>query len=146
MKNILLLLLLSYCNSFELIGFNSVNNNFFNIISKTTAQSINREHQHLICKKLNLADFNYDGDINGADYSILYLVAMKDQITIESLNKNADLLALMDLSLDVKNRNIANNSKKQNLVTVSIIDEQDVALFYNFLTNQIPYCPYNSHE
>ena len=155
MKNILLLFLLFYCNSFEFFGLRSDNKSFlnlnsftfFNIISQTTAQSINREHQHLICEKLNAADFNNDGVINGADYSMLYLVAMRDQNTIESVQKNPDLLSLMDLSLDIVNRKIASQLDNVNLQENQIvINEQDVAIFYNYLTNQIPYCPYSKHE
>jgi hypothetical protein len=142
MKNILILLMLFYCNSFELIGLKSFNNNFFNIISKTTAQSISREHQQQICNKLRSADFNNDGIIDGADYSILYLVAMKDQTTIESIRKNTDLYVLMDLSLDAINRSVA--SKKNNQSALSNINENDVAIFYNFLTDNIPYCPYKN--
>jgi len=151
MKNILLLLMLFYCNSFELIGLNSINNNFFNshafsffnIISKTTAQSISREHQQLICQKLRAADFNSDGLIDGADYSLLYLVAMKDQTTLENLKRNSDLLPLMDLSLDVSNRAIASQQRE---VLSRLINENDVAIFYNFLTDKIPYCPYRNNE
>lgn len=151
MKNILLLLLLFYCNSFELIGLNSNSKNFFNsssfsffnIISKTTAQSINLRHQDLICEKLNAADFNNDGIINGADYSMLYLVSMKDQSTIELLQKNPDLYSLMDLSLDIMNRKLASKSNDQEKYQ-GIINEQDVAIFYNYLTNKIPYCPYTN--
>ena len=147
MKNILLLLMLLYCNSFELIGLKSLNHNFFNsptfsffnIISKTTAQSISREHQHLICQKLRAADFNHDGVIDSADYSLLYLVAMKDQTTLENMKRNSDLFALMDLSLDFANRSIASK-------VASLINENDVAIFYNFLTDKIPYCPYRNNE
>jgi hypothetical protein len=154
MKNILLFLLLFYCNSFELIGLHSDNNkdnnknffstkslSFFNIISQTTAQSINREHQESICNKLKFSDFNGDGQINGADYSMLYLVAMKDQNTIETIHKNPELFALMDLSLDVLNREIAQENNEKNNYQ-AVINEQDVVIFYNYLTNQIPYCPF----
>lgn len=149
MKNILLLLLLFYCNSFDLIGLSSINNSFFNsnsfsffnIISQTTAQSVSKVHQQQICHKLRIADFNNDGLIDGADYSIIYLVAMRDQNTIESVQKNPNMFALMDLSLDLTNRSIASVESDLD-ENKAIVDEHDVVIFYNFLTDKIPYCPY----
>lgn len=150
MKNIIVLLSLFYCNTFDLKGSNENERSFFaslnlfNFISHTTAQSLNKEHQQTICQKLKNADYNGDKKIDSADYSLIYLVSMKDQITLENVGKNPDLLYLMDLSLEAIDRAPANaNSENKN--KISDVNEQDVAVFYNYLTNNIPYCPYKNY-
>lgn len=147
MKNIIILLSLLYCNTFDFIGSSDNHHNsflssltFLNFISHTTAQSLNKEHQQAICSKLKAADYNGDKKIDSADYSLIYLVSMKDQITLENIGKNPDVVYLMDLSLKTLDR--APSSKKS--IKISDINEQDVAVFYNYLTNNIPYCPYKN--
>ena len=147
MKNILILFLLIYCNTFEFIGVNlsflgiEINNqtSFFNLVSQTNAQSLSREHQNTVCQKLKKADFNNDNVVDEADYSFLYLVAMKDQSALEQLHAKPALEELMDLTVqklkDSKNKKLAQREKRN-------VDDQDVTLFYNYLTNNIPFCPY----
>lgn len=136
MKAILVLLLLFYCHTSDLLELTGRTFSsdfkekkiFFNLVSVTNAQSLGEEHQQFLCNKLRSADFDGDGLVDEEDYSFLYLVSIKDGQAMAALEEKSSLIYQMDLSM--------NESR------LPVIDEDDVGQLYNYLTDQLPYCPY----
>jgi hypothetical protein len=128
MKTLILFFLLVYCHTSELLVFGGKN---FNLVSITNAQSMGSQHQTLICQKLHGADFNNDGSVDEEDYSLIYLVSIHDQETVEKLTEEGFSLDLMDINA---------LPKSSSEVLKPQIDDEDISLLYSYLTNQLPFC------
>jgi len=137
MKAIFTLLFLLYCHSSNFLELASKtfnlswlqnNNQNFSLVSVSNAQALGEQQQQFICNKLRSADFTGDEQVDDADYSLLYLISIKDATALSELNDVG--VAVQKLDLLVENK-----------IALDINDE-DVSLFYNYLTDALPYCPY----
>ena len=137
MKSIFTLLLLLYCQSsnfLELVSNNTnlsrlTNNNLgFSFVSVSNAQALGEQRQQSICNKLRSADFNADTQVDDVDYSLLYLISLNEATALSEMEQAGLTLNQFDLLVDDN--------------TIVDINDKDVSLLYNYLIDELPYCPY----
>ena len=79
-----------------------------------------------LCTKLKMSDFNSDGLVNLEDYNLLYREVL--QVS------NAGPKSVQDHQLRLRMDLVGNGSMDL------IIDEDDLGMMYNFVSNQLSYC------
>lgn len=122
MKALLLLILLLYVSP-QVSG-----PNVFELVATTNAHNLGEKYQQLICNRLRGADFNDDQQVNESDYSVLYRIMTGDEDSYLDIQRPM-VQQFLNLNGDFHE-------------DLPIINDKDLALFYHYLLNQIPYCPY----
>ena len=80
-----------------------------------------------LCVKLRRADFNHDGKVNNEDYNLLYQQVLQIGQTGLRSAKDHETRLRMDL--------VSRGEADLN------INEEDLGILYNFVANQLSYCP-----
>jgi hypothetical protein len=79
-----------------------------------------------LCAKLKMSDYNQDGKVSLEDYNVLYQEVLQVSQNAHKTVQDHQLRLRMDL--------VSNGG------TELTIDEEDLGMMYNFVSNQLSYC------